>query len=62
MNHSRFKRNITRVILGSNVWLEQFGLEASGLESVFMKLVGEGEEKQVTDGREKHKPFWRFWG
>jgi ABC-2 type transport system ATP-binding protein len=61
-NEERFKRNITRVILGSKVWLEQFGLEASGLESVFMKLVGEGEEKQMADGREKHKPFWRFWG
>lgn len=57
-----FKKNITRVILGSSVWLEQFGLEASGLESVFMKLVGEGEEKQRTQ-QEKHakKPFWRFW-
>jgi ABC-type multidrug transport system ATPase subunit len=61
-DEDRFKRNITRAILGSNVWLEQFGLEASDLESVFMKLVGEGEEKQA-EGRQKiHKPFWRFWG
>ena len=55
-----FKRKMTRVILSSNVWLEQFAIEASDLESVFMKLVGEGEEKQ-EDNRIGKKPFWRFW-
>ncbi len=60
-DEEQFKRNITRTVLQSNVWLEQFGLEASDLESVFMKLVGEGEEKQIEKKRELKKPFWRFW-
>jgi ABC-type multidrug transport system ATPase subunit len=58
-DEERFKRNMTRAVLSANVWLEQFGPEASGLEGVFMKLVGEGEEKQAEA---RHKPFWRFWG
>jgi ABC-type multidrug transport system ATPase subunit len=61
-DEKQFKRNMTRLILGSDVWLEQFGMEASDLESVFMKLVGEGEEKQRDGMQRVRKPFWRFWG
>jgi len=58
----KFRKKITHDILFSDVWLEQFTLESSDLESVFMKLVGEGEEKQKTDDRQQknHKRLWRF--
>jgi len=57
----QFKKNVTKVVLMNDVWLEKFNLEASDLESVFMQLVGEGEEKQEAVRQDAHKPFWRFW-
>lgn len=61
-DENQFRKKITHDILLCDVWLEQFSLEASDLESVFMKLVGEGEEEQVEDDRQNknHKRFWRF--
>ena len=59
-DESYFKKGITQVILQNDVWLQQFNLEASDLESVFMKLVGEGEEEQVTERTRTKKRFWRF--
>jgi ABC-2 type transport system ATP-binding protein len=60
-DEDQFRRNVSRAILHSDVWLQQFSLEASDLESVFMKLVGEGEEKQLPQKQAGKKPFWRFW-
>ncbi|RLF40385.1 MAG: ABC transporter ATP-binding protein [Thermoplasmata archaeon] len=60
-DESQFKKNITEVILKNDVWLEKFNLETSDLESVFMQLVGEGEEKQEAVIQDNHKSFWRFW-
>lgn len=60
-DQTQFRKGITHDILISDVWLKQFNLEASDLESVFMKLVGEGEEKQIVDERQKTKKrLWRF--
>jgi hypothetical protein len=35
-------------------------LESADLESVFMKLVGEGEEKQRIGPKKVKKHRWRF--
>jgi ABC-2 type transport system ATP-binding protein len=60
-DQDQFRKRITHDILVSDVWLEQFNIESSDLESVFMKLVGEGEEKQIVDDRQKPKRHrWRF--
>jgi len=59
-DETQFKRNVARVVLQNEVWIEKFNLEASDLESVFMKLVGEGEEKQIEDRQKVRKRFWRF--
>jgi ABC-2 type transport system ATP-binding protein len=46
-----FKRSIAKVIAAENVALEAFGLATGDLEQVFMKLVGESDQKM-----EKAKP------
>lgn len=59
-----FRHSVTRVILDCDVWLQEFNIEASGLESIFMKLVGEGEEDQKVEqeknNRKKHSFLGRF--
>jgi ABC-2 type transport system ATP-binding protein len=47
-----FKRSIVKVIAANNVALHAFGVASSDLEHVFMKLVGESEQKME---KEKHK-------
>jgi len=59
-DENHFKKSITQIILQNDVWLQQFNLEASDLESIFMKLVGEGEEEQVTEKPKTKKRLWRF--
>ncbi len=46
-----FKRGIAKVIAANNVALHAFGVASSDLEQVFMRLVGESEQKLE---REKH--------
>lgn len=57
----QFKKKITHDILTCDVWLELFTLESADLESVFMKLVGEGEEKQIAEQERTHKHLRRFF-
>ena len=46
-----FKRSIAKVIAANNVALEAFGLATGDLEQVFMKLVGESEQKLEKEKR-----------
>jgi len=57
---TQFRKKITQDILLCDVWLELFTLESADLESVFMKLVGEGEEKQIVKQEKVRKHKWRF--
>ena len=57
---TQFRKKITQDILLCDVWLELFTLESADLESVFMKLVGEGEEKQIVEQERTRKRRWRF--
>lgn len=57
---TQFRKKITQDILLCDVWLELFTLESANLESVFMKLVGEGEEKQIVEQERTRKRRWRF--
>jgi ABC-2 type transport system ATP-binding protein len=62
-DETSFRRNITRDILTSDLWLEKFNIETSNLEGVFMKLVGEGEEDQRITQEKKHNyNFLRRFG
>ncbi len=40
-----FKRGVAKVVASSNAALDAFGVASSDLEQVFMKLVGESEQK-----------------
>ena len=57
---TQFRKKITQDILSCDVWLELFTLESADLESVFMKLVGEGEEKQRIGPEKVKKHKWSF--
>jgi ABC-2 type transport system ATP-binding protein len=64
-DQGQFRKDVTQVVLETGVWLKQFERETSDLEGIFMKLVGEGEEKQEPRKQAAvggTKPFWRFWG
>jgi ABC-2 type transport system ATP-binding protein len=50
-----FKKSIAKVIAANNVALEAFGMATGDLEQVFMKLVGESEQKM-----EKQKKKFSF--
>lgn len=59
-NEDLFRRNITEIVLQSNVWLELFNIETADLEALFMKLVGEGEEDQRVKKQKQHTFLRRF--
>jgi ABC-2 type transport system ATP-binding protein len=60
-NEDKFRRDITHIVLQSDVWLELFNIETADLEGLFMKLVGEGEEDQRVK-KHKHNLFFRRFG
>jgi hypothetical protein len=56
-----FRKSVTKIVLVSDVWVELFNIETAGLEDLFMKLVGEGEEDQRVE-QEKKRHFLRRFG
>jgi ABC-type multidrug transport system ATPase subunit len=52
-----FKRSIAKVIAANNVAMEAFGVATGDLEQVFMKLVGESDQKME---RQKHRFRFRL--
>ena len=46
-----FKKGLPRVLAEANSALEAFGMATSDLEQVFMKLVGESEQKMSKSGK-----------
>jgi ABC-2 type transport system ATP-binding protein len=50
-----FKKNIVKILAKSDATLEAFGISSFDLEKVFMKLVGEKEQK--LEKKEKKLPF-----
>lgn len=58
-DETAFKRGIARVIASNKAALEAFGIASSSLEQVFMKIVGESEQK-MEDGKKKFRiPFFK---
>jgi ABC-2 type transport system ATP-binding protein len=55
-----FRKDVTRVVLQSDVWVEMFNIETADLEGLFMKLVGEGEEDQRMEHKRKRHFLRRF--
>jgi ABC-2 type transport system ATP-binding protein len=50
-DETAFKRGVARAVAESNAALEAFGMATSDLEQVFMKLVGESEQKMEKERR-----------
>jgi len=50
-----FKKQITRVILESDAYLEEFKLETSDLESIFMEVVGKEKRQEAAAGEGKRE-------
>jgi ABC-2 type transport system ATP-binding protein len=55
-----FRKDVTKVVLQSDVWVELFNNETADLEALFMKLVGEGEEDQRVEQHKKRRLLRRF--
>jgi ABC-type multidrug transport system ATPase subunit len=56
-----FKRGVAKVVAAGNAALDAFGMATSDLEKVFMKLVGESDQKMEKAGGGFHfsLPFFR---
>jgi ABC-type multidrug transport system ATPase subunit len=56
-----FKRGVAKVVASNNAALEAFGMATSDLEQVFMKLVGETDQKmeKARGGFHLRLPFFR---
>ncbi len=56
-----FKRGVAKVVAASNAALDAFGMATSDLEKVFMKLVGESDQKmeKAKGGFHISLPFFR---
>ena len=57
-NEDVFRKNVTQIVLQNDLWVELFNIETADLESLFMKLVGEGEEDQRVK-KQKQSHFLR---
>ena len=57
-NEDIFRKNVTQIVLQNDLWVELFNIETADLESLFMKLVGEGEEDQRVK-KQKQSHFLR---
>ncbi len=59
-NETEFKRSVSKVMASNNAALDAFGVATSDLERVFMKLVGESDQKmeKVKGGFHLAMPFF----